>query len=64
MKEKSTPSRRRDIKSDEKKKDEAEGDTSHSLHHDDPSKKHTIEELILCQICKEVIVDEHRMCPH
>lgn len=63
MKTKPGSARRRDIKAMEKLKEEGEGETSHSVQLEYQGEKPTIEDLIICQICKDPIEKEHRMCP-
>lgn len=63
MKLKRGRGRRRSIKAEAKMKEEAENDTSNSVQIDPTVVKPTIEDLITCQIWKETIGKDHRMCP-
>lgn len=55
--------KKRDIKSEEKRKEEVEKDTSQSVPQDSVCLPSSLEDFITCQICKDQISKDHRMCP-
>lgn len=63
MKRKTRAAKKRDTKAEEKRKEEVENDTTHSILLEAASVNPTIEDFITCQIWKEAITKEHRMCP-
>ena len=63
MKTKAQTPKKRDTKALEKIKEEGEGDTNLSVQMETTHGKPTIEDLITCQICKDPVVKDHRMCP-
>lgn len=57
-----THGRKRTIKEERKDKEEADLPNFQSLEiADTPQEKPVISDLITCQICKDQIVDDHRM---
>ena len=63
MKESKQSPRKRDIKFVDKIKDEVEADTSPLTQNDSLKTKPSLEDLIICQICKDPVEKDHKMCP-